>query len=159
VSTPLSETQPDRLSVSTERPAAEDGGRFDSGTDVGSTSVGDLVSEVLNDLSTLMRKEIELAKAEVRQEATKAGKGVGMLSGAAVAGWFTLMFASMTLMWLLDLALPLPWSAFIVTLLWGIGAAVLAISGRNKLRQVHPVPEQTVESLKEDVQWAKGQSR
>jgi len=148
----------DGLSVSTSaaRPAPEDGGRFGEGTDVGSTSVGDLVTEVLGDLSTLMRKEIELAKAEVRQEATKAGKGVGMLSGAAVAGWFTVLFASMALMWLLDHFMPRSLAALIVTLLWGIAAGVLAISGRNKLRAVKPVPE-TVESLKEDVQWAKGQ--
>ncbi len=153
-------TQHDRLSVSvsTEPPAPEDGGQFDTSTDVGNTSVGALVSEVLNDLSTLMRKEIELAKAEVRQEATKAGKGVGMLGGAAVAGWFTLMFASLTLIWVLDLIMPLSVAALIVTLLWGIGAAVLAITGRKKLQQVK-APEQTVESLKEDVQWAKGQSK
>jgi len=154
-------TQQDRLSVSvsTEPPAPEDGGRFDESTDVGDTSVGALVSEVLNDLSTLMRKEIELAKAEVREEATKAGKGVGMLGGAAVAGWFTLMFASLTLIWVLDLFMPLSVAALIVTVLWGVGAAVLAMTGRKKLQQVKPVPEQTVESLKEDVQWAKGQTR
>src|SRR4051812_26764287 len=77
--------------------AGTDGGRFDAGTDVGQVSVGALVGEVMQDISTLMRKEIELAKAEIRQEATKAGKGVGMLGGAGLAGWFTLLFLSLSL--------------------------------------------------------------
>jgi len=128
--------------------------------DASKSSVGELVGEVLSDLSTLMRKELELAKAEVRQEATKAGKGVGMLGAAGVAGWFTLMFLSLTLVWGLNaLDVPLWVSALIVTALWAIGAGVLALQGRNKLKQVNPKPEQTVESLKEDVQWAKAQSK
>jgi len=153
-------TQSDRLSVSTAANAAggadPTGGKFNAGTDVGDVTVGQLVSEVMGDISTLIRKEVELAKAEIRQEASKAGKGAGMLGGAALAGYFTLLFLSLTLTWTLALGLPLPWAALIVTVLWGIGAAVLGISGRNKLRQVRPVPEQTVESVKEDVQWAKG---
>ncbi len=156
MSTPIGETgtttQPDRLSVTTPTNAGAAG----TGTNVSDVTVGQLVSEVLTDVSTLVRKEIELAKAELRQEAAKAGKGAGMLGGAALAGYFTLLFLSLTLMWTLDLFLPLPRSALIVTVLWGIGAAVLALTGRNKLREVHPVPEQTVESLNEDVQWAKG---
>jgi len=150
-------TEPDRLSVSTTAGGNDPtGGKIGAGTDVSSVTVGQLVSEVMGDISTLIRKEVELAKAEIREEATKAGKGVGMLGGAALAGYFTLLFLSLTLTWLLDLWLPLPWAAFIVTVLWGIGAAVLGLSGRNKLREVRPVPEQTVESVKEDVQWVKG---
>jgi len=156
-------TQPDRLSVSVSTEGAagspggnSDHGQIDAGTDVQDASVGQLVSEVLGDVSTLVRKEIELAKAEIQQEASKVGKGAGLLGGAALAGYFTLLFASLTLTWTLDLFLPLPWAALIVTLLWGAGAAVMALVGRNKLREVRPVPEQTVESLKEDVQWAKG---
>jgi len=134
-------------------------GRLDASTDVGQVSVGELVGEVLQDVSTLIRKEIDLAKAEVREEVTKAGKGVGMLGGAGVAGWFTLMFLSLTVAWLLDTWMPLWVAGLIVTVLWGIGATVLALQGRNKLRQVNPKPEQTVETLKEDVQWARAQKK
>jgi len=153
-------TASDRLSVSTSAASAGSndptGGKIGAATDVGNVTVGQLVGEVMGDISTLIRKEIELAKAEIREEASKAGKGAGMLGGAALAGYFTLLFLSLTLTWTLDLWLPLPWAALIVTVLWGIGAAVLGLSGRNKLREVRPVPEQTVESVKEDVQWVKG---
>jgi len=149
----------DRLSVSTSTGDTPDvaGGKVRPETDVRDVSLGDLVGDILADVSSLMRKEIELAKAEIRQEATKAGKGVGMLGGATLAGYFTLLFASLTLMFVLDLIMPLSVAALIVTVLWGAGAAILAIVGRNKLREVNPVPEQTVESVKEDVQTVKGQ--
>lgn len=124
--------------------------------DVSNVSVGQIVGEVLGDLSTLMRQEIELAKAEVRAEAKKAGKGVGMLGAAGLAGYFVLLFASLTLMFVLDNLLGgLGWSALVVTLLWGVAAAVLASRGRRELSQVNPKPEQTMQTLKEDVQWAK----
>jgi len=149
---------PDRLEVHTSTgPVDPTGGKINAATDVSSVSVGQLVGEILADVSGLMRKEIELAKAEIREEATKAGKGVGMLGGAGVAGYFTLVFLSLTLMFALDAWFMATWvAALTITVLWGIGAAVLGLKGRNKLREVKPVPEQTVESVKEDVQWAKG---
>jgi membrane protein implicated in regulation of membrane protease activity len=96
----------------------------------------------------------------MKVEASKAGKGAGMLAGAGVAGHLLLIFISLALMFglsaLFDMGLG--WSALIVAVLWGIVAAVLAASGRKKLREVNPKPERTVETLKEDVQWAKTQS-
>jgi len=136
------------------------GGQFDASTDVSQVSVGALVGEVMGDISTLMRKEIELAKAEVRQEATKAGKGAGMLGGAGVAGYFVLLMLSLTLAWGLGEAFDHLWvGGLIVTVLWAIAAGVLFVLGRAQLRKVNPKPEQTVETLKEDVQWAKAQKK
>lgn len=125
--------------------------------DVEGRSVGSLVSELTTDLSTLMRQELELAKVELRQEASKTGKAAGMLGGAGVAGWMVALFASMALMWALSEVIPLGWAALIVALLWAAVGAVLFIRGRQQLREVRPVPEQTVQTLKEDVQWAKTQ--
>jgi len=125
--------------------------------DVESQSVGSLVSELTTDLSTLMRQEVELAKVELRQEATKAGKAVGMLGGAGFAGWMVAVFASLALMFALDALMPIGWAALIVAILWAIVGAVLFMRGRQQLRAVQPVPAQTVETLKEDVQWAKAQ--
>lgn len=125
--------------------------------DVEGRSVGSLVSELTTDLSTLMRQELELAKVELRQEASKTGKAAGMLGGAGVAGWMVALFASMALMWALGEVIPLGWAALIVALLWAAVGAVLFIRGRQQLREVRPVPEQTVQTLKEDVQWAKTQ--
>jgi len=126
--------------------------------DVEGRSVGDLIGEVTSDLSKLMRQEMELAKAEMKVEASKAGKAGGMLAGAGVAGNLMLVFLSVALMWLLDEIMPLGWAAFIVALLWGIVAAVLGLRGKRELKTINPKPERTVESLKEDVQWAKTQS-
>jgi len=125
--------------------------------DVEGRSVGSLVSELTTDLSTLMRQELELAKVELRQEAGKTGKAAGMLGGAGVAGWMVALFASMALMWALGELIPLGWAALIVALLWAAVGAILFVRGRQQLREVRPVPEQTVQTLKEDVQWAKTQ--
>ncbi|QNE17659.1 phage holin family protein [Kribbella qitaiheensis] len=118
-------------------------------------SVGEMVSKLTTDLGQLTRQELALAKAELQAEAKKAGKGAGMLGGAAVAGWMVALFLSLTVMWALDEAMDLIWAALIVAALWGVAAAVLATSGRKQLQQVDPKPDQTVESLKEDARWLK----
>ncbi len=120
-------------------------------------SVGEIVSHLTNDLGTLTRQELALAKAELQAEAKKAGKGAGMLGGAAFAGWMVALFLSLTVMWALDEAMDLIWSALIVAAIWAIAAAVLAMQGRKELREVSPKPDQTVESLKEDAKWLKTQ--
>ena len=111
-------------------------------------SLGELLGDVTRDLSTLMRQEVELAKAELKQSATKAGKGSGMLAGAGVAGHFVLLFLSLGLMFALGALMPLGWAAVIVAVIWGIIAAVLASIGRKELKQVKGLP-QTGETLSE----------
>jgi uncharacterized membrane protein YqjE len=118
-------------------------------------SVGELVSQLTTDLGDLTRQELALAKAELQAEAKKAGKGAGLLGGAALAGWMVALFLSLTIMWALGEAMDLVWAALIVTALWAIAAAVLATTGRKELREVSPKPDQTVESLKEDAKWLK----
>lgn len=118
-------------------------------------SIGELVKETAEDLSRLMRMELALLKAETKEEAAKAGKGAGMLAGAGVAGHMLAVFASVALMWLLDHWLARSLAALVVAILWGIVAAVLYSSGRKNLKQVNPKPEQTIDSVKEDVQWVK----
>jgi hypothetical protein len=111
-------------------------------------SLGELLGDVTRDLSTLMRQEVELAKAEAKQSATKAGKGAGMLGGAGVAGHFVLVFLSLGLMFALGALMPLGWAALIVAVIWGIIAAVLASIGRKELKQIKGLP-QTGETLSE----------
>jgi hypothetical protein len=144
--------------VTTESPypsgsAAPTSGRL--GTDTGDASVGQLMSEIASDLSTLMRQEIELAKAEVRQEAVKAGRGAGLLGGAAYAGHMVLLVGTFAIVFALGSWIGLGWAALIMTAVWAIVAAVLAVRGREQLRQVNPKPELTVQSVKEDVAWAR----
>ena len=123
--------------------------------DTSGESLGDLVSELTGDLSKLMRQELELAKAEIRQEAAKAGKATGMLAAAGFAGYLTTVLLSLALVFALGAVMPLGWAALIVAALWGVAGAVLYSSGRAKLRTVNPKPERTVETLKEDAEWAK----
>ena len=120
-------------------------------------SLGQLFSELTSDLSTLMRKEVELAKVETKDELGRAGKAGGMLGGGAFAGYFALLFLSFALAWLLDEWMHTALAFLIVGLLYGVVAAVLVVRGRARMQSVNPVPHQTVETLKEDVQWAKAQ--
>jgi hypothetical protein len=111
-------------------------------------SLGDLLGEVTRDLSTLMRQEVELAKAELKQTASRAGKGGGMLAGAGVAGHFVLLFLSVALWYALGQLMGLGWSAVVLAVIWGIIAAVLASVGRRELKSVKGMP-QTTETLQE----------
>jgi len=110
--------------------------------------VGALLGEVSKDLSTLMRQEVALAKAELAQSASRAGRGAGMLTGAAVAGYMVLLFLSLALWWELGDAMDsLPWAGVVVAVIWAIVAAVLSARGRRELKQVRGVP-QTAETMK-----------
>ncbi len=121
----------------------------------GDRSLGDLISEVTADLSTLMRPELDLAKAELQQSASRAGKGAGMLGAAAVAGYFVLLFVSIALWWASGSATGLGWSAIIVAVIWGVIGAVLAAMGRKSLRSVRGLPK-TADTVKKIPDALKG---
>ena len=125
---------------------------------VADSSIGDLVKNVANDLTTLVRQEIALAKAETKEEVTKAGKAGGAFGGAGLAGWLALLFISLAVMYGLGEVIPVGWAALIVGVLWAIGAAALAAYGRSKAREVNPVPKRTVETVKEDVRWVQNRN-
>jgi len=115
--------------------------------------IGELIGEITSDLSRLFRQEVELAKAEMKVEAKKAGKAGGMLVGAGLAGLMVIILLSFALVYALDAIMPQGWAAVIVAVLWAIVGAVLFSAGRKQLKTVDPVPQQTVETLKEDAQW------
>ena len=118
--------------------------------------IGELVKQLADQTSTLVHQEIELAKAEVTQKGKQAGKGAGFFGAAAVVGLLAGGALTAFLIMLLDGALPNWLSALIVAVVFAAIAAVLALQGRKKMRQaVPPVPEQAVDSVKEDVEWAK----
>ncbi|MEA3214594.1 MAG: hypothetical protein QOJ19_750 [Acidimicrobiia bacterium] len=120
-------------------------------------SLGELFTSMTADLSTLMRKEVELAKVEVKEEANQAAKAGAMLGAGAFSAYLALLFVSFALAWLLDAVMPTALAFLIVAVVYGIAAAVLLPRGRDRLKAVHPIPEQTADTLKEDVQWAKAQ--
>jgi len=123
-------------------------------------STGELVKQLSEQTTTLVRKEIELAKAELSQKGKVAGEGAGMFGGAAVIGLLAAAALTTTIIALLDKAMDLWVAALIVALVYGAIAAVLAVNGRDRVKKgMPPAPEQTVETVKEDVQWAKSQAR
>ncbi|MBB2914662.1 hypothetical protein FHS43_005974 [Streptosporangium becharense] len=118
-------------------------------------SLGQLVGEIGEDLSRLMRQELELAKAEMREEAGKAGKAAGLFGGAGFAGYMVALLVTLAVMFGLGNVMDLAWAALIVAAVWAVVGAVLYSSGRAKWREVTPKPERTVETLKEDARWAR----
>lgn len=124
--------------------------------DVENLSVGELLGNVSRDLSTLMRQEVSLAKAEIRAEAGKAGKGAGMMAGAGMAAWLCVLFVSIAVWWGLANVMDTGLAALIVAVLWAIAGAVLYATGRRTLRAMNPTPERTVDTVKQVPDALKG---
>ena len=124
-------------------------------TDARERPIGELVKDLSSQTSTLVRQEIELARAELQQKGKLAGKGAGMLGGAAVAALLALGALSAGLIALLDEAMATWVAALIVMVLWAVVAAALAKAGQGALQRATPPAPQTVETVKEDIQWAK----
>jgi hypothetical protein len=125
----------------------------------GEGSLGDLFSMLTSELSQLVRSEMELARVELHEEATKAGKAAGMLVGGAVAALVALILLTSAVAWGLAEVVEPGWAFLVVGLVVGAVAAVLAMKGRTRLADVHPVPDLTVDTLKEDARWARAQVR
>ena len=123
-------------------------------------SVGELFSDVAMDLSSLVRQEVELAKAELRQSATRAGKGAGMLAGAGISGHMVLLFASVAAWWGIGDTTGHGWSALIVAAIWLIVAAILGLTGRREISSVSGVPQtaQTVKKIPDAIRGNEGTS-
>ena len=120
---------------------------------------GDLVKQLAQETSTLVRQEIELAKAEVTQKGKKAGVGAGMFGAAGIVALLAL--GALTACFILALATAVePWlAALIVAAVYGAVAGILALTGKGKVKEATPPVSQTVETVKEDVEWAKTQTR
>jgi len=117
--------------------------------------IGELFKQLSSETSTLIRQEMALARAELTEKGKKAGTGAGLLGGAGVAALLTLGSLTAFLILVLNEWMDAWLAALIVTVIWGVIAAVLALQGRNKVQEATPPAPQTVETLKEDVEWAK----
>lgn len=124
-------------------------------TDARDRPIGDLVKDLSSQTSTLVRKEIELARAELQEKGKVAGRGAGMLAGAAVFGLLAMGALTAALIALLDTAMATWVAALIVMALWAVVALVLAKAGQKALQSATPPAPQTIETVKEDIQWAK----
>jgi uncharacterized membrane protein YqjE len=129
-------------------------------TELRDKPVGELVKQLSEQTTELVRKEIELAKAELAEKGKKAGVGAGMFGGAGLFGFFA--FAGLTATFILALATVVePWiAALIVTVVYAAIAGVLGLQGKNKVQEAGPpVPEQAVDSTKEDLAWVKTKAK
>jgi hypothetical protein len=114
-----------------------------SSADPSARSVGELLGEITADVSTLMRQEVALAKAEITQSAKRAGKGAGMLGGAGFAGYMVLLFLSIALWWAVGNSTGHGWSAVIVAVIWAVIGLVLFLMGRSQLQAVRGLDRTT----------------
>lgn len=121
------------------------------------TKTSDLFSRLTDQFTTLMRQEVALAKTELKREATKAGKAGGLLGGAAFAGYMTVVLLSFAAVWGLAEVIPAGFAFLAVGAVWGVIAAVLGLSGKKEAQRVDPTPHATIDTLKDDAQWAKNQ--
>ena len=122
--------------------------------------VGDLLKQLSEQTATLVRQELELAKAEMTQKGKQAGMGAGLVGAAGITGLLALGALTACLILLLATFLK-PWiAALIVAAALGAVAAFLALTGKGRIQEATPVtPEQTVDTVKEDVAWAKTRAR
>jgi hypothetical protein len=122
-------------------------------------SLGQLFSELSQDTATLIREEINLAKAELSQKANKAGRNIAFLAVGGFVAYAGFLFLLAALTWGLAEFMALWLAALIVGAIVAIIGYVLVQKAINTLRKIDPVPEQTVETLKEDREWLKDQVR
>jgi uncharacterized membrane protein YqjE len=123
-------------------------------------SLAELLKRLSAETTQLVHQELDLAKAELTQKGRQAGSGVGLFGSAAALGLGALGALTACIILALNAALPAWLAALIVAAVYGVIAAVLAVQGRDRVKQVTPLaPEQTIETVKEDVEWAKTQTR
>lgn len=119
----------------------------------------EVLQDIVGNVQQIIRSEFRLARAELREKANRAAKPATTLAAGAILGFYGLGFLLLAIVYALSIALPMWLAALIVSALLIVISAILVVSGRNKLKQIQPVPEKTVETLKENVQWAKDQMR
>ena len=125
--------------------------------DADDRSLGELLGQLSSDFSAFVSTQVELAKTEIRSEATKAARAAGMFGTSGLAGYLSLILLSFAVAWGLAAVMPTGWAFAIVGIVWAAVAAVLFSVGRTQMRAVQPVPPKTKQSIKEDVEWARQQ--
>lgn len=125
----------------------------------GDRSISDILQDVIRNLQDIVRSEVRLATAEVREEITKAKSAGLLLSIGALSGMFGVFFLLLAIVYALSDVLPNWAAALIVALALAICAGIALSASRRRFKQVHPTPDKTIKSLKENVKWAKQQAK
>jgi MFS family permease len=122
-----------------------------------SRSITDVLQDIIGNVQKVIRAEVRLAKAEVTEEAIKAGRAAGMMAAGAVSAVYAVGFFLLGVLFALALVLPRWAAAFIVFLITAAVAAIVLNLGKKQFQRVHAAPEKTIETIKENVEWAKNQ--
>jgi uncharacterized membrane protein YqjE len=131
-----------------------------AGNDLHDEPMAKLLKQLATETTTLVKQELELAKAEVRETGRKAAPGLGMIGGAGIAALLALGALTAFLILALDGAMPNWVAALIVTAVYAAASAVLYLRGKERVEEAgSPVPRQTIETVKEDIEWAKHPTR
>lgn len=120
-------------------------------------TLGELVGRLSGELGELVKGHVELAKLEMKEEVSKAGRGAGMLGAGGAIGYLALILLSFAAAWGLAEVMPEGLAFLIVGAVWAVVAAVVLMRGRDQLREVQPAPDQTLHELEEDRRWLKRQ--
>ncbi len=122
-------------------------------------SISDVLQDIVGNIQEIVRSEVRLAKTEIREEATKA-KSAGLLIAIfAVAALFAAFFLLLTIVYALSIVIPNWAAALLVSIVLAIVGGVALSAGLKRFKQVHPTPERTVETIKENVEWVKQQTK
>ena len=124
-----------------------------------SRSVADLLQDIVANVQTIIRSEVRLAKTEVKEELTKAGRAAGMMAGGLVAAWFTAWLFLLAILFGLATVMPMWGAALLLFVIMGVLTAILLTAGKKRFKAVHPTPEKTIETMKENVEWMKNQTK
>ena len=124
-----------------------------------SRSIADVLQDIVANVQTIIRSEVRLAKTEITEEATKAARAAGMMAGGAVAALFTVWLLLLTIVFAIATAIPMWSAALVVCVLMAVLTAGLLVAGKKRFGAVHAKPEKTIESVKENVEWVKNQTK
>jgi Flp pilus assembly protein TadB len=124
-----------------------------------SRSMADVLEDIVANVQTIIRSEVRLAKTEITEQATKAGRAAGMMAGGAVAALFTVWLLLLTILFALATVIPMWSAALLLFVLMAAATAVLITASKKRFKAVHAKPEKTIESVKENVQWVKSQTK
>jgi uncharacterized membrane protein YqjE len=124
-----------------------------------SRSVADVLQDIVANVQTIIRSEVRLAKAEVKEEITKLGRAAGMMVGGVITALFTAWLLLLTVLFALSTVMPFWAAALVLLVIMGIVTSILLTNGRKRLKTVHRTPEKTIETMKENVEWVKTQAK
>jgi len=124
-----------------------------------SRSIADVLQDILANVQTIIRSEVRLAKTEVTEEATKAARAAGVMAGGAVAALFTVWLLLLTILFALATVMPMWGAALLLFALMAVVTVLLLMAGKKRFKAVHATPEKTIETMKENVEWVKSQTK